>query len=43
MRGVLEKDGTLPNRVTLAGRDHVDAYRITVAGRTELARLGPLP
>lgn len=37
-RGFLVKDGTLPNRAP-AGRPHVDAYRITDAGRAELARL----
>ena len=37
-RGFLTKDGTLPNRAP-AGREHVDAYRISEAGRTELARL----
>jgi hypothetical protein len=38
-RGFLVKDGTLPNKAP-RGREHVDAYRITAAGRTELARLG---
>jgi hypothetical protein len=35
-RGYLRKDGTLPNRA-LAGRPHVDAYRITAAGLDALA------
>ncbi len=37
-RRFLRKAGTLPNR-SPAGRDHVDAYVITYAGRVELARL----
>jgi hypothetical protein len=35
-RGYLQKDGTLPNRA-LAGRPHVDAYRITATGLNALA------
>lgn len=34
-RGYLQKDGTMPNRA-LAGRPHVDAYRITATGRDAL-------
>jgi hypothetical protein len=34
-RGFLQKDGTLPNRA-LAGRPHVDAYRLTATGRDAL-------
>jgi hypothetical protein len=37
-RGYLVKDGVLPNRAPL-GRPHVDAYRITPAGLSALARL----
>lgn len=36
--GFLVKDGTLPNQAP-GGRKAVDAYRITDAGRAELARL----
>lgn len=38
-RGLLEKWGTTRNPDPM-GRDHVDAYRITSAGRRELVRLG---
>lgn len=37
-RGFLAKNGTLPNKAP-AGREHVDAYVITFAGRQELQRL----
>jgi len=37
-RGYLEKDGTMPNR-SPKGRKHVDAYRITPAGRMALGDL----
>lgn len=37
-RGFLRKDGTKPNQAP-AGREHVDAYVITPAGRQELIRL----
>jgi hypothetical protein len=37
-RGFLMKDGTLPNHAP-GGREQVDAYRISEAGRSELARL----
>ena len=37
-RCFLEKSGTLPNQAP-GGREHVDAYRITDAGREELKRL----
>lgn len=39
VRGFLMKDGTKPNDAP-SGRPHVDAYRITEAGLSELARLG---
>lgn len=38
-RGLLTKDGVLPNKAP-RGREHVDAYRITNQGTTELTRLG---
>jgi len=39
VRGLLEKDGVLPNPAP-RGRPHVDAYRITPRGRLELKVLG---
>jgi len=38
VRGYLVKDGVLPNRAR-GGREHVDAYRITIAGFDALREL----
>lgn len=42
VRGFLRKDGVLPNPAP-RGREHVDAFVLTDAGRTEIARLGRWP